>query len=86
MRNHWRSSFIYILMNIIVSHNSLHAGHRFVNLSFADFCKHDYFIKYYFRNNRVSNNFDPYQPDVLSGLDLSPNCLQRLSADDNACR
>ena len=85
MSNHWRSSFIYILMNIIVRHNSLHAGHRFVNLSFADFCQHDYFIKYYFRNKIVSNNLDQCQPDVLSNLDRSPYGLQRLSADDNAC-
>ena len=26
------------------------------------------------------------RPDILSGLDLDPNCLQRLSADDKSHR
>ena len=31
---------------------------------------------------RVSNDMDPDQDRHFVGLDLGPNCLQRLSADD----
>ena len=37
-----------------------------------------------FRNTiRVSNSLDPDQDRQNVGPDLGPNCLQRLSADDN---
>ena len=33
---------------------------------------------------RVSNSLDPDQARHFVGSDLGPNCLQRLSADDNS--
>ena len=43
------------------------------------------FFKYSFRNTiRVSNGLDPDQDGQNVGPDLSPNCLQRLSADDKS--
>ena len=36
----------------------------------------------FFNNIRVSNNLDPDQAQHLVGPDLSPKCLQRLSADN----
>ena len=33
---------------------------------------------------RVSNSLDPDQARHSVGPDLGPNCLQRLSADDNS--
>ena len=32
----------------------------------------------------MSNGFDPDQDQHFVGPDLSPNCLQRLSADDKS--
>ena len=38
----------------------------------------------FFKNNiRVSNGLDPDQDQHSVSPDLGPNCLQRLSADDN---
>ena len=31
----------------------------------------------------MSNNFDPDQARHFVGPDLGPNCLQRISAEDN---
>ena len=42
------------------------------------------FPKRYFKNtSRASNSLDPDQVRRFVGPDLSPICLQRLSADDN---
>ena len=35
---------------------------------------------------RQSNGFDPDQDRHSVGIDLGPNCLQRLSADYKSCR
>ena len=44
------------------------------------------YSKHSFRlTTRVANKLDPDQARRFIGLDLGPNCLQRLSADDN-CR
>ena len=44
------------------------------------------FSKYSFRNTiRVSNCMDSAQDRHSVVPDLSPNCLQRLSADDKSC-
>ena len=41
------------------------------------------FLKNSFRNTfRVSNSLDPDQARQNVGLDLGPNCLQRLLADN----
>ena len=51
----------------------------------ADFFSKTTFSKNYFRNTiRVSNSLDPDQARQYVGPDLGPNCLQRLSADDNS--
>ena len=43
------------------------------------------FSKNSFRNTiRVSNSLDPDQAQCLDGLDLVPNCLQKLPADDTS--
>ena len=34
----------------------------------------------------MSNSLDSDQDEHSDGTDLGPNCLQRLSADDNSCR
>ena len=61
-------------------------------MSSADFFQNQPFRKISFRNTiRVSNSLDPDQarhfvrPDLehFVGPDLGPNCLQRLSAEDN---
>ena len=45
------------------------------------------FSKNYLRNSiRVLNSLDPDQIRRSVGADLDPNCLQKLSADDNRCR
>ena len=45
------------------------------------------FLKNSFRNTiRVSNNLDPDQDRHSVGPDLGPNCLQRLSEDDESRR
>ena len=36
----------------------------------------------YFRKNRVSNSLDPDQAQLIVWPNPSPNCLQRLSAND----
>ena len=52
-------------------------------LSSADFLKNYFFEKNSFRNTiRMSNSLDPDQARRFVGLDLGPNCLPRLSADD----
>ena len=51
----------------------------------ADFFSKLTFSKNPFRNtSRVSNGFDPDQDRHTVGPDLGPNCLQRLSADDES--
>ena len=53
-------------------------------LSSADFSK-SIFPKSSFRNTiRVPNILDPDQARHFVRLDLGPNCLQRLSADDTS--
>ena len=43
------------------------------------------FLKISFGNSiRVSNILDPDKARNFVGPDLDPNCLQRLSADDNS--
>ena len=45
------------------------------------------FSKNYFRTTiRVSNGLDPDQDQRSVGLDLGPDCFQRLSADEKSCR
>ena len=54
-------------------------------LSSADFFQSFFFN--YFRNTiRVPNGLDPDQELHFVGPDLSPNCLQRLSAEDESHR
>ena len=49
-----------------------------------DFFSKSTFLENSFRNTiRVSNSLDPDQARHFVGPDLGPNCLQRLSADDN---
>ena len=56
-------------------------------LSSADPFSKLIFSKKYFRNIiRVSNSSDPDQARQSVGPDLDPNCLKRLSADDNSGR
>ena len=56
-------------------------------LSSADFFFKVNIFKKSFRNTiRLSNGFDPDQDRHFVGTDLSPNCLQRLSADDQSRR
>ena len=48
-----------------------------------------YFLNILFQNilSRIpsmSNNLDPDQARPFVGPDLGPNCLQKLSADDNS--
>ena len=44
------------------------------------------FSKNSFRNMiKVSNSLDPDQDRQNVGLDLGPNCLPRLSADNKSC-
>ena len=44
-----------------------------------------FFGKNSFMNTiRVANSLDPDQDRHFVGPDLGPNCLQRLSADDNS--
>ena len=52
-------------------------------LPYADFFSKLSFSKNSFRNIiRESNKLDPDQTRHSVGPDLGPNCLQRLSADD----
>ena len=55
-------------------------------LSSVDFFQNHLFFKISFRNTtiRVSNSLDPVQARYFVKLDLSLNCLQRLSADDTS--
>ena len=54
-------------------------------LSSAAFSKSIFFSKNYFRNTiRVTNSLDSDLARHCFGPDLSPNCLQRLSADDTS--
>ena len=48
---------------------------------------HIYLFEYwiFFNTTRVSNSLDPDQSGCFEGLDLGPNCLQKLSADDKSC-
>ena len=56
-------------------------------LSSADFFQIQFFKKNLIRNSiRVSNSLDPDQDRRSVGPDLGPNCLQRVSADNNSRR
>ena len=56
-----------------------------LHLSSADSFSKSTFSKNYFRNTiRVSNSLDPDQARHFVGSDLSPNCLQKVSADDTS--
>ena len=56
-------------------------------LSSAYFCLKLTFSANYFRNTiRVSNSLGPDQDRHFVGPDLEPNCLQRLSEDDQSRR
>ena len=48
------------------------------------FSKFHFFEKFFQVFIRVSNSVDPDQARQNVGPDLGPNCLQRLSADDNS--
>ena len=48
------------------------------------FFKINFFKKFFQDAIRVSNGLDPDQDRRSVGPDLGPNCLQRLSADDNS--
>ena len=51
----------------------------------ADYLQRKLFSKNSFRNTiRVSNGLDQSQDQHYFSTDLSPNCLQRLSADENS--
>ena len=53
-------------------------------LSSADFFSKLTFSKSYFRNTlRVSNGLDSDQDQLSVGPELGPNCLERLTEDDN---
>ena len=53
----------------------------------ADFFQNELFQKNSFRNTiRVSNSLDLDQDRRSVGLDLGPNCLQRLSPDNESRR
>ena len=63
--------------------NSLHAAHFSCVCLFSIF----FFQKNYFTNIiRVSDSLDPDQDRPSDGPDLSPNCLQRYSADEKSHR
>ena len=67
--------------------NSLHAGYFFLILC----CMLIFFQNQFFRNilsgiSFLSNSLDPDQAWCFVGLDLGPNSLQRLSADDKIHR
>ena len=54
-------------------------------LSSVDFFKINFKKKKCFWNTiRVSNSLNPDKAPRFVGPDLGPNCLQRLSADDNS--
>ena len=44
----------------------------------------NFFKKSFRKIIRVSNGFDPDQGQNFAGPDLDPNCLQRLSADNES--
>ena len=55
-------------------------------LSSADFFQYQLFQKNSFKNTiKVSNGLDPDQDQHSVGPDLGPNCLQKLSADNQNC-
>ena len=52
-------------------------------MSYADFFSKSTFSKNSFRNTTiVLKSLDPDRARHFAGLDLGPNCLQRLSADE----
>ena len=54
-------------------------------LTSADYLSKSAVSKNSFRKDiKVSDSLDPDQARHYVGPDLSPNCLQRLSADDNS--
>ena len=53
-------------------------------LSSANFFQNQLFQKILSWIPSVSNSLDPDQARHFVGPDLGPNCLQRLSADDNS--
>ena len=64
----------------------MHSGYFFVLLlSSADFSKLLFSINFFRNTFRVSNILDSDEDQGSVGPHLGPNCLQRLSADDN-CR
>ena len=64
---------ITVYQTVVYQHSSVF-DFEFYNLDIYD--------KNYFRNTfRVPNNLVPDQVPLYVGLDLGPNCLQRLSAD-----
>ena len=52
-------------------------------LSSADFFKINFLKKNHSGTLKVSNSLDPAQDRRFVGPDLHPNCIQRLSADNN---
>ena len=50
----------------------------------ADFFNFFFFFKKLFQEHFQSDHLDPDQDRHFVGPDLGPNCLHRLSADDNS--
>ena len=88
------SCYEYIIVLLESMINSLHAGDFasffvvcgiFFFFFFFFFLTINFVQKKSFRNTiRVSNSLDPDQARRFVGPDLSPNYLQRLSADDKS--
>ena len=71
-----------MLLFLLVSEQVSNFAYSFVA---ADFFSKSTFSKKNFRNTiRVSYSLDPDQAPHFVGPDLSPNCLQRLSADNTS--
>ena len=71
----------------VCSEMAVHVFNLLPNGYFACFLSADFFQnQFFFSKNsntiKVSNRLDPDQARHFVGPDLSPNCLQRLSADD----
>ena len=50
----------------------------------ADFFQNQFFQNNYFRNTISVNSLDPDQARHFVVHDVGPNCLQKVSADDNS--
>ena len=67
--------------------NPIHAGYFFmILLSYLliFFFKINFFKTFFQEHYQIAKGLDPYQDRITFGPDLGPNCLQRLSADNNS--